>query len=316
MQYVNNEHTELPIPNGWYAIAWSGDLVEGDVKPAHYFGEDLVIFRTRSGEVRVLNAYCAHLGAHLAHGGRVMGETIRCPFHGWQYDGEGRCSSIPYCDRLPPKARIRSWPVTEINGMIFVWHHAQDKPPDWEVPEIPELSREGWTTPRKCELTVDVHVQESAENNCDPVHFFFVHRSLSIPKTESKIGEDGRFMSVVGDNDVATPMGRFNMIVERDAWNLGGVVTVRLGGMGDAGLLMFNSASPIDARRTHMRWLLTTTEDFADTVGEEFYKAIMDGVQQDMPIWGNKIYRSEPVLCEGDKFLAEFRKWCRQFYTA
>ncbi|MCA9771607.1 MAG: Rieske 2Fe-2S domain-containing protein, partial [Myxococcales bacterium] len=268
------------------------------------------------GEVRVLNAYCAHLGAHLAHGGRVMGETIRCPFHGWQYDGEGRCSSIPYCDRLPPKARIRSWPVTEINGMIFVWHHAQDKPPDWEVPEIPELSREGWTTPRKCELTVDVHVQESAENNCDPVHFFFVHRSLSIPKTESKIGEDGRFMSVVGDNDVATPMGRFNMIVERDAWNLGGVVTVRLGGMGDAGLLMFNSASPIDARRTHMRWLLTTTEDFADTVGEEFYKAIMDGVQQDMPIWGNKIYRSEPVLCEGDKFLAEFRKWCRQFYTA
>ncbi|MCA9771606.1 MAG: Rieske 2Fe-2S domain-containing protein, partial [Myxococcales bacterium] len=270
MRYVTNQHHELPVPNGWFAVAWSSDLARGDVKPVRYFGEDLVVFRTRSGEVRVLNALCAHLGAHLAHGGRVMGETIRCPFHGWRYDGEGRCAQIPYCDRIPPKARVRSWPVTEANGMIFAWHHAQDKPPHWEVPEIPELRDANWTEPRRFELEVGVHVQELAENNCDPVHFFYVHGDLEIPETTARVAEDGRFMSVVGTNAVETPLGRFNVTVAREAWSLGGVVAVRLEGMGDAGLVMFNSASPIDPRRTRMRWLLTTTEGFADTVGEEF----------------------------------------------
>src|SRR6185436_3368986 len=65
-------HTELPIPNGWFAVAWSKDFVPGDVKRARYFGQDLVLFRTRDGHMRVLDAYCPHLGAHLAEGGRVV----------------------------------------------------------------------------------------------------------------------------------------------------------------------------------------------------------------------------------------------------
>ena len=92
MAHRASEHTQLPMPNGWFAVEWSRELREGDVKPLHYFGEELVLFRTRSGQARVLDAFCAHLGAHLGHGGRVMGETLRCPFHGWQYDGaSGRC---------------------------------------------------------------------------------------------------------------------------------------------------------------------------------------------------------------------------------
>jgi nitrite reductase/ring-hydroxylating ferredoxin subunit len=62
------EHVELPIPNGWFAVEFSRELREGDVKPIHYCGEDLVLFRTRSGHARVLDAFCPHLGAHLGHG--------------------------------------------------------------------------------------------------------------------------------------------------------------------------------------------------------------------------------------------------------
>ena len=83
----DQEHTELPYPNGWFAVAFSRDLIPGEVKSVHYFGEDLVVFRNRSGEPRVVDAYCPHLGAHLGEGGRVIGDSIRCPFHGWQYDG-------------------------------------------------------------------------------------------------------------------------------------------------------------------------------------------------------------------------------------
>ena len=90
-------HTDLPIPNGWFAVAFSRDIVRGEVKAIHYFDTDLVLFRTRDGHARVLDAYCPHIGAHLGEGGRVVDDAVRCPFHGWQYNGEtGECTHIPY----------------------------------------------------------------------------------------------------------------------------------------------------------------------------------------------------------------------------
>jgi len=113
----DREDTQLPLPNGWFAVAFARELREGEVRPLHYFGEDLVLFRTRSGHARVLDAFCPHLGAHLGHGGRVMGETLRCPFHGWQYDGTtGECVHIPYCERIPQQARLRSWTCARRTG--------------------------------------------------------------------------------------------------------------------------------------------------------------------------------------------------------
>ena len=92
----------LSIPNGWFAVAWSKDLAVGEVQRIRYFDTELVLFRTRTGQVNVLDAYCPHLGAHLAEGGRVVGEAIQCPFHHWQYRRQrvGACisrtrSSIP-----------------------------------------------------------------------------------------------------------------------------------------------------------------------------------------------------------------------------
>ena len=71
------DHTPLPIPNGWFAVAWSRELVAGEATRIRYFDHEMVLFRTRSGAAKVLDAYCAHLGAHLGEGGRVMGESIR-----------------------------------------------------------------------------------------------------------------------------------------------------------------------------------------------------------------------------------------------
>jgi phenylpropionate dioxygenase-like ring-hydroxylating dioxygenase large terminal subunit len=153
-----DEHVQLPYPNGWFAVAWSRDLRVGDVKALDYFGEELVLFRTRSGEARVLDPFCPHLGAHFGHGGRVMGETIRCPFHGWQFDGQsGACARIPYCDRIPPKARVRAWDVLERNGMVFVWYHAEGKPPEWEMPILPEIGHADWSEPRTFEVVLEAY---------------------------------------------------------------------------------------------------------------------------------------------------------------
>ncbi len=310
-----DEHDQLPMPNGWFAVEWSRDLHEGDVKPLHYFGEDLVLFRTRSGQARVLDAFCAHLGAHLGHGGRVMGETIRCPFHGWQYDGaSGECTRIPYCERIPPKARVRSWDVKEKNGMVFVWYHAEAKPPEWDFPTLPEIGHPDWSEPRTFDLEFETHVQETHENNNDPVHFQYVHGMMETPPSEIEFSENGRHYRIVSHTETQTPVGTFQTSLLRDSWGLG-LTEIRMQGFPEAGLLMFSSTTPIEPSRVISRWLLTATKNMVDVAGEEFMQSMTTGVLQDMAIWKNKVHRSRPVLCEGDSYIAQFRQWARQFYS-
>ncbi|MCG8591114.1 MAG: Rieske (2Fe-2S) protein [Proteobacteria bacterium] len=308
------EHHTLPIPNGWFAVGWSRELQTGDVKPLRAFGQDWVLFRTRSGQARVLDAYCPHLGAHLGEGGRVVAESLRCPFHGWQFDGEsGRCTAIPYCERIPDAARVGALPTQEKNGMVFAWHHAQDKPPDWDFPVLPEIGDPEWSEPRTFELEVPVHVQDMHENNNDPAHFQFVHGMLNVPESSVSIDDDGRTMHMQHTSDQDTPLGRFRTTLSRVSWGLG-LASVRSTGIPGAGLLLYSSTLPIEAELSVSRWLLTTTLNIVDIVGEEFMNGVTQGVMQDLPIWSHKVHRRAPVLCEADTHLAEFRRWAAQFY--
>jgi nitrite reductase/ring-hydroxylating ferredoxin subunit len=84
------------FPTGWFIVGFASDLAPGQVKRVHYFGEELVLFRTASGRVSVLDAYCLHLGANMGVGGTVEGEHIVCPWHGWQWRGDGTNALIPY----------------------------------------------------------------------------------------------------------------------------------------------------------------------------------------------------------------------------
>jgi len=309
------ETTTPGIPNGWYAVAWSADVGNGEVVRIRYFEEELVLFRTRSGQAKVLTAYCAHLGAHLAEGGRVMGESIRCPFHGWQYDGEsGDCVAIPYCERIPAKARTRAWPTVDRNHMIFVWHHEDEEPPSWEVPELPQLHGPEWSEPREWEFEMRVHVQDMAENNMDPVHFQYVHSMQQLMDTEFSYSEEGRVLRAVSYSEQETPVGKFDMSLIRETWCLG-MASVESAGIPGVGLYMFSSTSPVDRSTTISRWALTATNNAVDVAGEEWFRGMTSGVMEDCRIWSNKIHRSDPVFCEADTLLVEFRRWAAQFYS-
>src|SRR5678816_2673898 len=78
-------------PKGWFVISFADELEKGGVLPVEYFGKQMVLFRGEDGVPRLLDRYCAHLGASLAHGSKVIGNTIECPFHAWRYDGSGQC---------------------------------------------------------------------------------------------------------------------------------------------------------------------------------------------------------------------------------
>jgi hypothetical protein len=221
---------------------------------------------------------------------------------------------IPYCEKIPRRAQLRSWEVQEKNGMVFVWHHAETKPPDWDFPVLPEIGHAEWSEPRTHELEMEAYLQDTHENNNDPVHFQFVHKMLETPPGEISYSDGGRHYRMVNTSDQVTPFGTFRMSLVRDSWGLG-LTAVRSEGIPGAGLLMYSSTTPIDEKRVLSRWLLTATNNWVDLAGEEFMRGLTDGVQQDFTIWRNKVHRARPVLCEADVYLAEFRKWARQFYT-
>ncbi|KAG7240810.1 hypothetical protein INR49_023384 [Caranx melampygus] len=113
---------ELPpvYPNGWYRVLSSHQLERGEVKNVTALGEQVAVFRGQDGKAYVVDAYCPHLGANLAVGGRVVGSCIECPFHGWQFRGDnGNCAKIPYTEKVPEFARVRCWPTCEVNSQIL-----------------------------------------------------------------------------------------------------------------------------------------------------------------------------------------------------
>ncbi len=93
---MTNETNTNPwagFARGWFLLMFSEELEPGQVVPMKRFDQELVLFRTESGEAKVLDAYCPHMGAHLGHGGKIEGEGIVCPFHAWKFM-LGRCASL------------------------------------------------------------------------------------------------------------------------------------------------------------------------------------------------------------------------------
>ncbi len=289
----------FPIPNGWFVVAMGADIVAGEVQALHYFGRDLVLFRTDDGDARLIDAYCPHLGAHLGVGSRIEGANLRCAFHGWCFDGEsGACTEIPYGpgERIPARARVRAYPVIERGGAIWAWHHLTEGEPFFELPVVPETDDPAWTAPLLKEFWISTSCQEMAENNHDFAHFQYVHGTEGIPDGEEVI--DGTYKSVKSPG------------LERETFGLG-LGVVRVPGM----LTFVSSVTPIDGDNVHVRWMFTVPTESGDAGAAFFAEQFSSGVSQDIPIWENKIYRPLPVLTKSESGIIAHRNWSRQFYS-
>src|SRR5579883_3080863 len=106
-------------PNHWYPVAWSKEVKPGRTLGTRFAGEPIVIVRTLSGTVFALEDRCAHRQVPLRFG-VVTGETLRCCYHGWTYDGSGRCVDVPYLDKHHTPNGVRAYPCRENAGLIFV----------------------------------------------------------------------------------------------------------------------------------------------------------------------------------------------------
>ncbi len=162
--------------NFWYAAE---EATKVTTTPVHVklLGQDFVLFRDTQGKVHCLSNVCAHRGASLAHG-KVKGDRIECPYHGWQFNGtDGLCIKIPSLGKdakIPARAKIDSYPTQEKYGLVFCF---LGDLPEVERPPIIDITE--WDNPawRVTLMTTQwkVNALRGVENTLDPAHTEFVH---------------------------------------------------------------------------------------------------------------------------------------------
>lgn len=301
-----------PYPRGWFQVAWSDELPAGGVMPLSCFGRELVLFRTEEGVAHALDAYCPHLGAHLGHGGKVQQGILQCPFHGWRFNGQGQCVEIPHAGKVPPGAVLGTWPVQELDGALFL-HHAPDGVlSPWRVPALLEASAEGWVLFQKKQWRIRTHAQEIAENIADATHFRYVHGILSISNTE--LTTEGPVFRVDSQVNQPTPRGPVDGRILSEAHGLG-YWAIRFSGIADVAFI--SAATPVGPEHVTLRHTFfiraPAQPGASNNVGKALVAEIIRQVEEDIPIWENKIYRARPLLSAGDRSIPMLRQWSRQF---
>src|SRR4030095_10854648 len=117
----------------WFPLALARDLIPGTPLGRDFLGTRVVLYRDADGKAVVQGAYCPHLGADLSVG-QVIDGQIRCAYHHWRFDCTGRCVDIPAGDRIPPAARVPTYPSVETWGLIWAFNGPT---PDFDAPRIP-----------------------------------------------------------------------------------------------------------------------------------------------------------------------------------
>jgi len=165
--------------NFWYPTCLSSALTDKPLK-RRMLGQDFVLFRDAAGVAHCLSNTCTHRGGSLS-GGQITGNHVECPYHGWQFDGEGRCRRIPSLGaqaKIPSRARVDAYPTQERYGLVFAFLGdlpEAERPPLLHIAEYgPDGPIEGWTvTIQAFEWGFDY--KRSMENGIDPAHNEFVH---------------------------------------------------------------------------------------------------------------------------------------------
>ena len=164
------------LPNQWYVILETGQIRRGKTLGVTRFGEKLVAWRDEQGRVAVVHDQCPHRGAALS-AGRVVGNCVECPFHGFQFDPTGCCCVIPANGRSAPVPKVfhtAAFPTREAHGFIWVWTGEDDHrlPP---IPFFDDIDSSFSYFSATSHWPVDY--TRAIENQLDVVHLPYVHKT-------------------------------------------------------------------------------------------------------------------------------------------
>ena len=272
----------------WQPVAYAHALGESPLR-VRLLGEDLVLWRDSAGVPHALRDLCIHRGTALSLG-RVVGDRLMCPYHGWQYGSDGICKLIPQLadpTRVPGKARVDAFTCLERFGMLWV---AMEEP-RYALPEIPEFDDPDWIVVRAGPYAWNADASRQLENFTDFGHFPWVHPGLLgdperpvVP--DYSVRTEGHVLhydvirpEAPNSDDFPVFANETSVAPERRSryqLHLPYTILLRLGWGGEKGMVYFFASQPVDedhcvgyvtiARNYDREQPDSVLQDFEDTI--------------------------------------------------
>ncbi|GAB2635501.1 Rieske 2Fe-2S domain-containing protein [Prescottella soli] len=325
------EHGEPPsrFARGWHCLGLAADYHDGEPHSVEAFDTKLVVFADSNDQIKILDAYCRHMGGDLSHG-TVKGDSVACPFHDWRWGGNGKCTAIPYARRVPLLARTRAWTTLEQDGLLFVWHDPEGNPPPAEV-AIPVMKTPDteWTDWVWKSIEIDTNCREIVDNVVDMAHFFYVHFSFptyfknifeghvaiqeqsGIDREDIVTWTDPDVPMLVSNKSIAAYHGPSFMIDDL----IYHYETFK------SESILINCHYPVSPNKFVLMYgiMVKKTEELPAEIAEQMVESMIGyigvGFEQDIEIWKNKTRIDNPLLCSEDGPVYQLRRWYEQFYV-
>lgn len=213
------------LRNVWQMAAWSEEVGTA-LLSRRIAGRKLVLFRRSDGAVAALDDRCPHRFAPLSMGER-KGDTIACGYHGLEFDSGGRCVHNPFSDRIPAGASVRTYPVAERDGIVWVWQGDPAGVEDSTVPDFAFLADGPTNRTVRGYTFLPADYRFGLDNLLDLSHIEYTHRGSFAGNGVIFAGE--HTVQVEGERvhsnwwmpDVAAPahtMGEYDPTTRTDHW--------------------------------------------------------------------------------------------------
>jgi nitrite reductase/ring-hydroxylating ferredoxin subunit len=300
-----------------------------------WMGEKIVAWCDDKERICVADAFCPHLGADLGpeFGGVVRDGCLVCPFHGFEFSVSGKCMSTPFAP--PPKtARLKLFETRDINGIIFAWWGIGGRPSQWSLPEDTEV--EGtWSELAFQTIRFPGHPQETTENSVDLAHLRYVHGYDNVYRVEPLV-IDGTYLrsnfNFVRTQDVAGVKIKFDVNAKASVYGLGFSNVIIHEKSINMHINFYVLATPVDGNEIDMVLASQVKQirkpkrtiaglgflplNLRTSLMNRFILHMQrKDVMDDVHIWKNKRYVSQPRLCKSDGEIGRYRRYCKQFYS-
>lgn len=261
------------LRNAWYYALPAHALARRKTLHKTLLGEPVLIGRDADGKVFALRDTCPHRGTLLSRGA-FDGREVECPYHGWRFATDGRCTAIPSqaAHQRPQAADIRTttYPARESQGNIWVYMgNAASSLPPVPVPPVPEVPAIGDRFGLHVSMVFDCNIDLAVSGLMDPAHGAFVHRSR-IWRTQKSIYEKKKnFSPVGGDGRLGWKMDKHRASSNSRAYRLflGGApeteitytlpsVRIEHASTGRYDYCGLTACTPIDAKRTEVHHVM------------------------------------------------------------
>lgn len=320
---IKAEKREERYARGWYVIGHTSSV---GIKPRalNVFGTKLVAYRGKDdGEVHILDAYCPHMGGDLC-GGEVKGNSVICPFHLWSWGADGVCDDIPYANKIPDKAVIKSWPTLEKNGLIFVWQDPEGNLPipEQEPKQLDDWYSEEWTDWEMEAIPIQSLGRELVDNMADMAHFGPIHYS-SVKSFKNSMDGHEFVQYMVGGHEILTE-GDEGLITSVARYEGPAYMTTTMTGTMDGHPMKVHllvSHIPTDMEEFTINFGVMMRKDPKASKAQnaamvqQYMEMNIESFHQDVAVWNNKCIIDNPLLCDGDGPINLVRKWYSQFMT-